>query len=303
MGGNVSTLSPSSLFQASYNPIGHAGSSNSFLGPNGPLSKGGGSGATPPDFVGAARATGEENRANTRLQTQLNRFNSNNPLGSSTWTQGPNDQWTQNITLSPAQQQRLENQQQQNRMRGDIGVTQLNQIRDATANPFSIEGATGGEQAVQDALYRRHSQYLDPQFKEREEAERDRLAGQGFQTGTDGYDRAMSNFGDTRQRAYGDARNEAIIGADNSRAQRIQEALLERQNPMREFLALNGETNVDMPQFQATPGVGQIPGADYLGAANQQNQWNMNQQNANTSTTNAGLGAIGGIAGTVATFF
>jgi hypothetical protein len=70
-------------------------------------------------------------------------------------------------------------------------------------------------QAVTDALYKRQTQYLDPQWEQLKEQNRAELANQGFQVGNVAYDRATNNFDLARQRAYADARDSAIAQGAN----------------------------------------------------------------------------------------
>jgi hypothetical protein len=138
----------------------------------------------------------------------------------------------------------------------------------------------GTRRSVADAIYGRQSRYLDPQFAKNEEAERTRLANQGFQVGTEGFGNALEDFNMAKQRAYADARDAALAQAGTEmsrdfgiglqgRQQGIAEILARRNQPINELSALMGGTQVSMPQFMGGGGVGGIPGTDYLGAAGQ----------------------------------
>lgn len=72
---------------------------------------------------------------------------------------------------------------------------------------------------VEDSLYRTATARLDPQFQQRENAERTRLINAGVAEGSEAFNNAMDAFGRDRTAAYGDARDRAIQGrgAEQSR--------------------------------------------------------------------------------------
>lgn len=87
---------------------------------------GGKSDAPPaPDYKGAAEATGQSSLAAINAQTQANRPNINTPFGSSQWSQGPGGNWTQDVTLDPAAQKALDQQQSITAGRSDIAQGML----------------------------------------------------------------------------------------------------------------------------------------------------------------------------------
>lgn len=103
-------------------------------------------------------------------------------------------------------------------------------------------------QQVEDALYRQNKQYLDPQFQQSESDMQVRLANQGIVPGTEAYNREMLNFGNTKQKAYGDARNSSIIGGQDAMQKLFNEALSARQQGVGE-IAKSGEfTNLAQQQ-------------------------------------------------------
>lgn len=254
----------------------------------------------PPDYRAAAQEQGQSSIANTRLAAQLNRPTVNTPLGSQTWSQPSPDQYQQDINLTPAGTQLLNTGLKTQQMMGDVGQEQLGRASEALSKPVDLSTVGGGsQQQIQDALYQRQSQYLDPQFNIAEDKERQRLADQGFQVGNEGYTRAMDTFGLQKQRAYSDARTQAIVGGQQARQQAIQEALLQRQTPLNEVNALRTGSQVQMPQFQATQGVTPPDPTQYLAATGQQGQYNLGTYNAQVAQQNAltsgllGIGAAG----------
>lgn len=70
----------------------------------------GGSAPQAPDYAGAAQETAKGNLENLNAQTIANRPNQYTPWGNSTWSQAPDDTWTQTLTLDPLQQKALNDQ-------------------------------------------------------------------------------------------------------------------------------------------------------------------------------------------------
>lgn len=244
-------------------------------------------------------------------------------------------------TLSPEQQKLFD---QDNRIKsqvGDIGEAQLGRVKDAFSQPFDMSGIPGLQysvdpkyntdgQQVQDALYQKQAQYLDPQFKQQQNDLSVQLANQGILPGSEAYQREMDNFARTKQQAYGDARNSAIIGAGQEQSrlfglglqsaelnnstvnQGIQQKSFLRNLPLNELNALRSGSQATMPSFQGFTGSSAAP-ANTAQAYAQQQQYLQNQANAqnasNASTTNAlvglgtaGLGAYASYAGLAAMF-
>lgn len=89
-----------------------------------------------------------------------------------------------------------------------------------TAAQGSVAGRfdQSGDQ-VSDALYRRQTAMLDPQYQQQEADMVSRLANQGIMQGSEAYNREMDNFRRSRDSAYGDARDRAILasGQEQSR--------------------------------------------------------------------------------------
>ena len=82
-------------------------------------------------------------------------------------------------------------------------------------------------QQVADALYRRQTAMLDPQYQQQEDDMTARLANQGIMQGSEAYEREIGNFGRSRQTAYGDARDRSILAAGQEQS-RINDLGLSR---------------------------------------------------------------------------
>jgi hypothetical protein len=73
---------------------------------------GGGAVPKPPDYVGQAETQGQYNIKAAQEQARLNNVNTNNPYGSTKFTEDPRThQWTSNTTLNDGQQSLLDTQQ------------------------------------------------------------------------------------------------------------------------------------------------------------------------------------------------
>lgn len=275
-----------------------------------------------PDYKGAAKETGASSLENTRLAADLNRPNINTPTGTSTWTQSPgtfdqagfdaavskantsgpkgmpgrqpdrkdfttSGKYTQTIGLSPEQQRIFNTGQEAQQKTAEIGRNLATSSADTLSSPFDPTKIGGGQQEIQDALYRRSAAMLDPQFQQQESSERDRLAQQGFQVGTEGYDKAIGNFDRSKTAAYGDARDRAIIGGQAAQQQAVAQAMAARSGNVNELNALRTGSQVTMPSFGAAPPVGAPPGTDFSGATNAAGQNSMANYGAQVGKDNA----------------
>ena len=153
-----------------------------------------------PDYKGAAIATSAGNRYSTV-----------GPTGTTTWSLRPgadpnNPQpgdYIQSTQLSQGQQQ-LYDQGVGNRLQaGLVGGQQLKDLG-------------GGQQGAQDALYHRLTSYYDTRFGNQENQLRSRLQNQGLVEGSEAWNNAMSDFNQTKNTAYADAADRAVIGADTT---------------------------------------------------------------------------------------
>lgn len=234
-------------------------------------------------------------------------------------------QFTETTTLSPQQQAIFDAQQ------GTQGTTAraAGQIAgNINTSPLDFSGApampSGADQAtqlknVQDALYARQSQYLDPQFAKSQDQLNTQLANQGFQTGDAGVSNsagtgAQDSFNMAKQKAYADARDSAVTGASNQlvqntntalaqRQQAISEALAQRNQPINELAALGGGGSIGMPQFPSSGGSQGIAGPDYLGAAGAQNAANLQNYGIQSGQYNSQVGGLMGLGSLAALLF
>jgi hypothetical protein len=132
------------------------------------------------------------------------------------------------------------------------------------------------------------SKRVDPQLAQRREQEAARLSNMGIKLGSTAYDRAMRLVNEGEN----DARNQILLTGRN---QAVQEALLERNQPINESLALASGSQVQMPQFGAAPQTG-VAGTDVAGITQGAHNANMaayGQQMGQWNSTMGGLFGLG----------
>lgn len=187
----------------------------------------------------------------------------------------PSDQWEQVTTLSPEQQRLFDiNQSNQTNLgqtaaqrlsriaaQGDLNFNgQPSQVTGVSPSQFKTDVNSPGtavssldfsgapalpgandfsaeRQRVEDAMYGRATADLDPQFKQREEAERTRLINSGNAQGSESWNNEMGNFGRARDSAYENARNSAILAGGNEQSRLMADALRARQQSTAETTA------------------------------------------------------------------
>ena len=281
--------------------------------------KSGGSAPAAPDPAKTAAAQGAINRETAIAQSRLNQVNEYTPYGSSVYsktgeTQDGIDQMQRTTTLDPAQQAIVD---QQTAISGDLNTLagdQLGRVSTALGDPYSYDGLAAAptadaaaRQETIDALYGQYTSRLDPRFASEQTSMENKLQGQGFVPGSDAYDKAMAQFGRTKNDAYTSALNQAVGsgGAEqsrlfglqgNERERAIQEYSAQRNAPLNETNALMSGTQITNPTFSPTPQTG-IAAADITGPTALAYQGQMNAANNATSAGNAAMGGLFGLAG------
>jgi len=215
-------------------------------------------------------------------------------------------------TYSPAQQNLYDTSVRLQQQYGDIGEEQLGKVSGALSNPFSLN-AFGAAPAMNEGIRETTKQNIlaraQPQQDIQRQALETSLANQGFQTGTEGWNRAM----DESNRAQSDLLMGADAAAGNemsrmyglesaARDRAINEAIMERSRPMTELAAFMSGSQPTGPSFVPVP-QGQIAAPDIMGAqyasANAQNSAAQNTYNQQMGSDRAitqglfGLGAAG----------
>lgn len=213
----------------------------------------GGKGDTSPDkktIREYGRVAEEQSEADRRLveaQTWANRPTQNTPWGTVDWsneqvwdpsTEQFVNQWTQDVTLTPEEQESLDAQQRIGLGKSELAESQIGRVEDAYASApnwdelgeygeFTGRDVTGdldfsGAHGVGDpdryradaesAIYEQGASRLDPQWEQRQQAAEVRLRSQGLSPGDEAYDTAMANLGRERTDAYNQLGYQSFLG-------------------------------------------------------------------------------------------
>lgn len=240
-----------------------------------------------PDPVATANAQTASNRETAITQTGLNAMNQYGPQGSVTYTQ--NGTWadgtprfTQTTSLSPGQQAIYDTGIQTQRNLANTARTQSGRLDSLLGQPFSLDN-----EATEARLMELGSKRLNPQLQQRREQEIARLSNQGIKVGSTAYDRAMNLV----DQGENDARNQLLLTGRN---QAVQEALLERNQPINEIIGLASGSQVQMPQFGGTPQTG-VAGTDIAGITQGAYNGQLNAYNQQMGQYNSTMGGLFGL--------
>lgn len=220
-------------------------------------------------------------------------------------------QWTSTTTLSPESQKIFDSYMRQQQQLGGLSESALNQVGNAYSSPYSYDSLAplygesdlnAARKSTEDAIYSR----LDPKFAQDEEAMRTRLINQGIGQGSQAYQREMDAFNQMKT----DARMQAVLAGGTESDRQFAQSLATRQQgigeidklraqPLNEYLAMSGQQQLAMPQFQqynyqgaATP--------DYQGLVNQKYQADMANYNSKQASSNNMMGSLFSLGGSIA---
>ncbi len=256
---------------------------------------------TTPDYLGIARMQGQQAQELAEYNTQVNRPTQISPYGTVRWSQDANGNWTQNTTLSHAQQQILDANQRLDRGTLNVANTALRNSWDTLRDP-NIDmrnlpaAAINPGETGQDAIMRR----LQPQL-ERQRGQLDtQLRNQGLMPGTEAYNNALTSQNERENDLMSQAALYGIDAQQRARMQGINEQQQAIYTPINAINSIASGGQVQMPgggNFYNAPLV-QPP--DFMGAT--QNTYNANMNNYNArqgqqnnmwnSILNAGLSMI-----------
>lgn len=221
-----------------------------------------------PDPGATASAQAAANRDTAITQQLLNMVNQNTPYGNLSYSHtgeatitGENGQtykvptFTSSTTLSPTQQQILQQNEQADIGMNNIALGQINRIGSHLSTPFNYDPTA--HQAWASDLYGKLND--DTNAKSRAAMET-RLANQGIQVGSTAYDDAMRNVDYSQQKA----RNDFMLGSYD---QGFNTELTKRNQPINEVTALMSGAQVTQPTFTNTPSAG-VNGTDVAGLIN-----------------------------------
>jgi hypothetical protein len=272
-----------------------------------------------PDPYAVSAAQTASNLATARSQAALNRIDQIGPYGSSVYKDLGNDHYAQEIKLDPRLQNTLDKQLAVQGSLYGLANDQTGRVAQSLQQPFSLSGIpyapgsydfSADRNKVEQDLVGRESKYLDQRFKTDEDALRQNLSDRGIGLGNPLYNQELQKFRQSRSDAYGDVQSRAIQAggseqsrlyglAQNSRNSAINELLLQRNQPLQELSSLlQGGGNLQIPQFQTTPGTAVQP-TDI--SSNIYNSYNgqLNAANAKNQQRAQLLGGIGQLGGSI----
>lgn len=244
-----------------------------------------------PDYTGAANATAQGNLEAARAAANANRVNQYTPYGSLIYqhdaSQGPDLGWSATQTLSPAQQQLLEQQNRTSIALGGLADRGLGYVSNALSNTPTMaslpRSMVNADQTGQEALMAR----FQPMIEQQDKALRAQLANQGIMEGSEAFTNAMR----TQQMSNNDMRAQAALhGIDvgnqaQQQALQIQTAL--QNQPVNMLNAVRTGSQVTNPTFAGTPQQATTSGADMMGAVSGLANYRQGLYNSDVATTNA----------------
>jgi hypothetical protein len=262
----------------------------------------GGSAPPPPDYRAAAQETAAGDLEAARAAAAANRVNQVTPYGSLTYSQNPdldnfgNPTFTATQTLSPSQQRLLDYQNATSEGLGELTGTGLKYVSGMLQDPFSTKDLASlgfdPAQTYQDAYMQR----LNPQIQQSREQTDQRLANQGITVGSKAYEEA--------KRLQAQRENDLLLGATTqgfgtglaARQQGFNEAAYQRNEPLNTLNAVRTGAQVTNPSYVSVPQQATTKGADLLGAATAEGNYNTasaNAQQAGQSNMTSGLVTLG----------
>lgn len=272
-------------------------------------------GGSTPDPVATANAQTQTNQQTAAYNNAMTHGNTTTPLGSETYTARIDPTtgatvYDSNITLTPDQQQLLDQQNQQDLALGNTAQQMLGTVNSTYATPmdtsdlpqlYGADDLLGARTQTQDALYQKQTAYLDPEYEARAKALEAKLANQGVALGSEAWKNAQDDYSRDKAFNYDQARSSAIAaGGDemallsgissSNRNQLLSEALTKRNQPLNEFNALRTASQVQMPQFNGTAGTSQTQPSNISDSI--WSAYNANQAES-ASNTQAGVGLAG----------
>ena len=257
-----------------------------------------------PDYRAAAQETATGNLEAARQATAANRVNQVTPYGNLSYAitgADPygNPTWTATQTLSPAQQQLLDYQNQTSLGLGQLAGKGLGYVSNMLETPFDTSQlpSTGfnPSQTYQEAYMQR----LAPQLQMGRDQLAQDLANKGIDIGSKAYENAM--------RMQAQRENDLLLGAttqgfgvgQQARQTALQEQAYLRNEPLNTLSAVRTGAQVQGPQFVNSAQQATTAGPDILGAAQMGYNAQMgdfNAKQAAQANLNQGLFTLGGAA-------
>jgi len=233
-----------------------------------------------PDPYSVAQAQSQLNQDTARQSQQMSMVDQHTPYGDLIYNQVGN--WGDGSAkmgafqvLTPDQQRIVDQNQRADLNMNDIALRQIDKVGGILDKPFNIDAAAG--QKIADLQRAR----LDPQWAQRDQQLEQDLMNRGIRPGSEAYAAMRSQFGNERNDAY----NQLYV---NSRAQAVNEAALERNQPLNEITALMNGQQLQNPNYVNTP-TAQVANTDLAGLIQDQYK----AKNANYQAQLGGLFGLG----------
>lgn len=287
------------------------------------MAKKGSSAAPPaPNPAATAAAQGQANKEAAIATARLGQYEEVTPFGNLRYeptgqTADGIDQYRRIIELDPSSQQQLDLSNLISTGLLNVGADQLGRVGESLGTSFDMSGLPEAptadpaeRQRIEDAVFGRITDRLDPQFARDEERLRTSLANKGFAMGAEGYRNDIEDFRRSKGDVYSAAAQDAVrLGGDEmarlfnlrrtGRADALSEALLERGLPLQEAQALVGAApGIVTPQFSPAPQPGIAP-ADITSPTMLSHQAALNQYNRGQSSQNSMWNSILNLGGTL----
>ena len=259
-----------------------------------------------PDPQATAAAQTASNQATAITNAELNRVDQSSPYGSSTYSisgYAPDGtpQYSQQISLSPGEQNLFNLSQQGEQTLGQTAVNSLGNVQTQYAQNFNPGNFGANVQQAQNAAYNAQTQYLDPQFAQAHEALDNSLINQGITQGSQAANTAQQNLGLQQNQAYGNAADQAVAAGNQEQSTLFGQALTQYNQPLNTYNALMTGAQVQTPTFSAVPNSTQA-GTNVAGITNDAYQNQLSAYNTQMQGINNlfGLGGSLGAAGILA---
>lgn len=268
-------------------------------------------------------AVGQANQQTALWNASLSNANQNSPLGSQTFQlsgdTNPADnaappQYTETTTLNPQEQQLLDQTTGNMNSLASTAGGLMSNINTAANTPIDynklnseIPSASDIQGQANNSFNAQMSQ-LQPLFDQQNEQTNSNLLNQGITPGSAAWNNQMRTVNDSQNNAeqqaiqgaaqYGQTMDQtqlANMGAQNSLA------LQQQSQPINEYSALMGQTQVQSPQFSSIPSASN-PGSSVPAGGNALEQnyaQQMQAYNSQVSSQNQMMGGLFGLGGSL----
>jgi hypothetical protein len=283
-----------------------------------------------PDPYTVAGAQTQSNEQTAEFNAALNRYNQNTPMGSSTWTENPYGQWTNQESLTPALQQAAGSLQWGQAEAGSAGAQQLQNSMGTLSNPLNTSNLPGIQSSVntnfgnqvnqaQQSSYNAQEALLQPQMQQQQESLQSQLAAEGAPQGSTAYNNAINNqalqnnFTNTQVAnnavQTGNAMQNQLFGQslsagqfqNQANQQGLQQDISLQDQPISVWQGLQG-SGIQMPQFSNSAQSNASP-TDLSSDVWNAYEGNVNSANASNAASNQETGELTSLAATAAMAF